>query len=344
MSSSPNKGVSVSVVRRWVFPIVWMVVFAVIAAALTKLAFFPDEPTNADPAVPGAEIVDPQYVVGRGTVVNDVRLDGTVAADAALPIPATLSGEVREVYVGQGAWVAAGQEILLLRGQTPNPDGTIGTSWSTVTAPATGIVSSFPTLVGQQFAVGDPVGRIAPPGFHVSGSIPPEQLYRLLQRPTEAEVTITGGPAPFTCGNLTITTPLAGEGSGGGQGGTGDTPSGPVVTCTVPADVTVFAGLTAQLVIAGGIAEDVLVVPTTAVEGASGTGTVFVVLPDGSTEPRTVTLGLTDGVIVEIVDGLEEGESILQFVPGAPAGGDPLGGLKPGECVPTPDGGAVCNG
>lgn len=332
-----------SVVRRWVFPIIWMVVFAVIAAALTKLAFFPDTAAAPDPAVPGAEIIDPQYVVGRGTVINDVRLDGTVAADAAVPIPATLSGEVREVYVGQGAWVAAGQEILLLRGQTANPDGTVGTSWSTVTAPTAGIVSSFPTLVGQQFAVGDPVGRIAPPGFHVSGSIPPEQLYRLLQRPTEAEVTIAGGPAPFTCGNLTITTPLAGEGgTGGSGGGGGETPSGPVVTCTVPADVTVFAGLTAQLVIAGGIAEDVLVVPTTAVEGSSGTGTVYVVLADGATEPRTVTLGLTDGVLVEVVDGLEEGETILQFVPGAPAGGDPLSGLQPGQCVSTPDGGTVC--
>lgn len=331
-----------SVARKWVFPILWIVVFAVIAAALAKIAFFPDRSEATDPAVPSAEIVDPQYVVGRGTISNDVTLTGTVAADAAVPVPATGTGEVREVYVGAGAWVNAGQEVLLLKGQVANPDGSVSNDWSTVTAPVSGVLSSFSALVGQQFAVGDPVGQIAPPGFHVSGSIPPEQLYRLIQRPSEAQVTITGGPAPFTCTNLTITTPLPGQGQGTGGtqgGGTGSGESGPTVTCTVPGDVTVFAGLAAELVIAGGIAEDVLIAPITAVEGASGTGNVYVVLPDGSTEQREVTLGLNDGVNVEITGGLEEGETILQFVPGAPA---PTDGMPlPGQCIDTPDG-TIC--
>jgi macrolide-specific efflux system membrane fusion protein len=335
----------VSIARRWVFPILWIVIFSVIAAALVKVAFFPDQSDAAAPVVPGAEIVEPQYVVARGTVRNDVTLSGTVAADAAVPIPATLSGEVREVLVGQGAWVNAGQDILLLRAQVAYPDGTSGTEWKYATAPVSGTLSSFSALVGQQFAVGEAVGQIAPPGFHVSGSIPPEQLYRLIQRPTEAQVTITGGPAPFACTNLTITTPLPGEGSGGGQTGQtgqGAESGGPTVTCTVPGDVTVFAGLTAELVIAGGIAEDVLVVPITAVEGASGTGNVYFVLPDGSTELREVTLGLNDGVNVEVTGGLEEGDLILQFVPGAPS---PTDGFPGGEnCVSTPDGGMVCSG
>jgi len=37
-----------------------------------------------------------------------------------------------------------------------------------------------------------------------------------------------------------------------------------------------------------------------------------------------VTLGLTDGVNVQVTGGLKEGDTILQFVPGAPA--DPQGG------------------
>lgn len=312
-----------SVARRWVFPIIWMVLAAVIATALVKIAFFPDR-TVADPVVPGAEITDPQYVVTRGSIVNEVLADGTVSADAAVPVPATGAGEVRELYVGPGAWVAAGQEILLIKGQEPNADGTVGTVWSTVTAPITGVLTSFPTLVGQTFSVGQAVGQISPPGFHVSASIPAEQLYRLLDKPTEAQVTITGGPAPFTCTGLVISTGTpsqgGGQGTGGGDGtgGSGGT-SGPTVSCAVPADVTVFPGLTAKLSIPGGTADDVLVVPTTAVEGASGTGTVYLVLADGTTEPRTVTLGLSDGVSVAVTEGLDEGDTILQFVPGAPA-------------------------
>ncbi len=322
------------VARRWVFPIAWIIIFAAIAAALVKIAFLPDPIAAADPAVPGAEIVDPQYAVTLGTVRNDVTLSGSIASDAAVPIPATLSGEVREVYVSAGQAIKAGQDILLLRAQVAYSDGTSGTEWDRVTAPAAGTLSSFTALLGQQYSVGDPVGQIAPPGFHVSGSIPPEQLYRLTQRPTEALVTITGGPAPFTCTRLTITTPLAGQSGGTG----GETPSGPVVSCAVPGDVTVFPGLTAEIVIAGGIAEDVLVVPITAVEGAAGVGNVYFVLPDGTTEVREVTLGLTDGVNIEITEGLVEGDLILQFVPGAPS-------LTPEDnCFPDGRGGMVCQG
>jgi macrolide-specific efflux system membrane fusion protein len=71
----------------------------------------------------------------------------------------------------------------------------------------------------------------------------------------------------------------------------------------------------------------VLTVPTTAVEGGSGTGVVYLVGADGATEPREVTLGLSDGISVEVTGGLAEGDMILQFVPGAPA--DP-GMIDPG--------------
>ncbi|MCU1579329.1 MAG: hypothetical protein JWP19_1533 [Rhodoglobus sp.] len=336
------------VARKWVFPIVWIVIFAAIGSALLKIAFFPDQSAASDPAVPTAEIIEPQYAVAPGTVRNDVTLTGTVAADEAVPIPATLTGEVREVSVSQGQQVSAGQEILKVRAQVNYPDGTSGTEWDIVTAPIDGVLSSFTALVGQNFSVGDPVGQVAPPSFHVSGSIPAEQLYRLINRPTDAQVTINGGPAPFTCTGLTITTALAGQGgstgnTGGatdGGGGTGST-GGPVVRCVVPPGVTVFSGLSAQLVIAGGVAENVLVVPITAVEGSAGTGNVYFLLPDGSTELRPVTLGLNDGTNVEVKGGLAEGDLILQFVPGAPS---TVGGVNGQNCKPVGNGGMACGG
>lgn len=327
-----------NVARRWIFPIVWIVIFAVIGAALTKLAFFPDVTEAIDPTVPTGEIVEPEYVVGLGIVSNDVVLSGTVAADAPVEIPATLSGEVREVLVTQGASVAAGQEILKLRAEVVNSDGSTGTKWSVVKSPIDGVMSTFTALVGQSFAVGDAVGKVSPPSYNVSGSIPPEQLYRLIDRPTEAQVTINGGPAPFTCTGLSIS--AAAESTGGEQGA-----GGPTVRCAIPAEVTVFPGLTAEIVIAGGIAENVLVAPITAVEGTAGTGNVYFVLPDGTSELRPVTLGLNDGINVEIVEGLAEGDVILQFIPGAPANPEEgMPGFPEGECVPTPDGGMVCEG
>ena len=293
------------VVRKWVFPILRLVLFAVIAIALVKVAFFPDVANTSSPDVPGAEIVEPQVAAVIGTIQNDVSLSGSVAPDAPVEIKATLAGEVRKLLVTPGQHVDAGTPILTLRAEVPNPDGTVSTKSATVASPAAGTLADFPALVGQAYSVGDTIGKVSLPTFHVSGALAPEQLYRLTVLPTEALVTIAGGPAPFTCTNLTITT------------ATGEGATGPTVSCAVPAEITVFPGLTAQIVIAGGVAENVIIIPTTAVEGIAETGNVYFVLADGTTEVRPVTLGLNDGFNVEVKEGLAEGDLVLEYVPGA---------------------------
>ncbi len=305
-----------TVARKWIFPILRILVFAVIAVALVKLAFFAD-PVTEGGEVPTGEIVEPQIAVTIGTIQNDVVLNGTVNSNPAVPVRATFGGEVREVYVKQGRPVKKGTAIMQVRAELVNANGTPYTRTETIKAGATGILSSFTVLVGQVVGIGDVVGQVAPSTFNVTATIAPEQLYRLTEQPTEAQVTVQGGPAPFTCTGLSIITPLPGSGSGDtgeGEGG------GTTVRCAVPGDVRVFAGLVADLTIAGGIAENVLVVPMTAVQGAADTGIVYVMDAEGNQEERPVTLGLNDGVNVEVTSGLEEGEIILQFVPGAAAG------------------------
>ena len=316
------------IVRKWIFPVLRIVIFLAIAIALVKVAFFPDTTSTSNPDVPSAQIIEPQIPVEIGTIQNDVTLSGTVSADAAVPIKATLAGEVKKVLVTAGQHVDVGTPVLTIRSEAPNADGTaLVVKTVTVTSPAAGTLSSLTALVGQVFTVGDSIGQVAPPTFRVSGSLAAAQLYRLTVQPTEAQVTIAGGPAPFTCTGLTISTPLAGETGESGDGAA----AGPTVSCSIPAEVTVFGGLTAQLTISGGVAENVLVVPTTAVEGIAESGNVYLVLPDGSTEARPVTLGLNDGVNVEVKEGLVEGDLILQFVPGA-AAIDP-NAMSPDGCV-----------
>lgn len=325
--------------RKWIFPIIRILVFAAIAVALVKLAFFPDVAAVKDPALPGAEIVEPQIPVTLGTVQNDVTLQGTVSADAAVPAKAPAMGAVHKVLVAPGQAVEAGTVLMTIWTEVPRENGTVWYKESKVTAPTAGTLSALPVIVDQQVSVGETVAQVAPASFHVSGSLQPEQQYRLLNQPTEAQVAIAGGPAPFTCTGLAITTPLAGsDGEGGSTGGT-------TVTCTVPPEVRVFAGLAAQLTIAGGVAENVLIVPMTAVEGTAETGNVYFVLPDGTSELRPVVLGLSDGINVEIKEGLAEGDLILQFVPGAVGDG---GGMGPGFPLPSEgcevmtDGSVIC--
>ncbi len=328
------------VMRRWVFPIVRMVLVAAIAVALVKLAFFADGGDEHDPAVPSAELGDPVTTVGTGTIVNDVSLSGSIVADAAVPARATAAGTVDELRVKVGQKVKAGTNLFDVKVETPRdpvvstaPDGSsVATdqapdvTYIEVPAPIDGVVSELPVLRGQSVAIGDVIGSVAPTSFSVTATLPAEQQYRLVSRPTEAKVTAKGGPAPFTCTGLSITTPLATASdaapntqSGSSQGGDGGSTPTTTVRCAVPAGVTVFAGLTADLTISAGRAEDVLTVPTTAVKGSAESGVVYV--PDdkgGKPKEVPVVLGLTDGTSVEIKSGLKEGDSLLEFVPGAP--------------------------
>jgi macrolide-specific efflux system membrane fusion protein len=322
--------------RKWVFPILRLLVVAAIAVALVKLAFFADTAEALDPAQPTGQVVEPQIPVSLGTITNDVTLPGTVSADAAVPVKAVAIGTVDEIFFAAGQTVTAGDKIYDIKVETvldpvettdetglvtieqPKP----AISFEKVFAPADGVLSALTVIHGQSVAIGDITGQVAPPSYSVTGSLSPEQQYRLITQPTEATISITNGPAPFTCTGLRISTPLAGADADSATGGGADTGSGTggtgtTVACSIPAEVTVFPGLAAEITIAGGKAENVLVVPTTAVKGSAETGVVWFVLEDGTTEERPVTLGMNDGTSVQVVEGLAEGDLINQFVPGA---------------------------
>jgi multidrug efflux pump subunit AcrA (membrane-fusion protein) len=328
------------VTRKWIFPILRLIIFGAIAAALVKLAFFGDVTASDDPAVPTGEVTQAEVAVTTGTIVNDIVVEGTIAADATVPVRATLEGSVSELVAAPGATVAAGDPILRIRQETP-ADPVVGEDGSvtqpkpkvrveTVSAPIAGVLGSLPVLEDQLVSVGDTVGAVAPSTFSASGSLTAEQQYRLVSQPADATVTIPGGPAPFTCPGLSLSNggspagaeddPLGEPAPGGGATG------GTTVTCAIPAEVRVFNGLAASITIAAGEAADVLTLPTTAVEGLSENGNVWLV-PAGGGEPekRPVRIGLNDGAAVQIVDGLTEGDRVLEFVPGAPAPveGDP---------------------
>ena len=349
--------------RKWIFPTIRIVLVAVIAIALAKLAFFPDRAeADTETLSPTGSVSEPQVPVARGSIANDVVLTGTVNADAAAPVKATGTGAVDEVFAAAGQQVAAGQKLYDIKvpdevepAETVGPDGmpTMTTPkpsfhFEKVLAPTAGVLSSLDVITGQPVATGDVTGQVAPPSFNVTATLSPEQQYRLTSAPTEALVTIAGGPAPFTCGGLVISTPLSGAGAGGGAGGAGaaagagaagsgaEASGGTTVRCTVPGDVRVFPGLSAQVKISAGSAADVLVVPITAVEGGAETGVVWLVTPDGERVEQPVKLGLSDGTQVEVVEGVAEGDQVLQFVPGAPGEAGQEG------CVQSPDGMMMC--
>ncbi|WP_181243249.1 HlyD family efflux transporter periplasmic adaptor subunit [Glaciihabitans tibetensis] len=318
-----------------------------IAAALVKIAFFADPTLDSEAQVPTGAVVEPQVAASIGTILNDVKVQGTVTADEARPIKATLAGEVTEIIAPVGTTVAVDDKVFVIRQpneQVVREDGTLAPvtyKTAVVRAPAAGVISSLTVIKGQTVAVGDESGQVAPPSFNVSASLAPDQLYRLLNQPTEATVTVIGGPAPFVCGSLTISTALSGAAPADSSADSASAPAtGTTVRCAVPAEVKVFNGLQAEMSIPGGSAENILMVPVTSVEGIAQSGNVYMTLPDGSTEVRPVVLGINDGENVHVVSGLAEGDMVLQFVPGAPAAETEV----PPGCVDLGGGAFSCEG
>jgi macrolide-specific efflux system membrane fusion protein len=337
----------VSIARKWVFPIIRILIFCAIAIALVKIAFFGGATQTPSAAQPTGQITEPIVQVTYGNVNNTVHVDGTVAADAAVPVKATAQGTVVKLLAGQGAPVAVGTPILTIKSDTPGAqqaDGSVAPDiirTITVTSPAAGTLSALPVIAGQSVSVGDAIAQVAPPSYSVSGTLSPAELYRLLNQPTAATVTITGGPAPFQCTGLTIAATLAGADQGSASGSSGGATAasgsastgGTSVSCAVPTTVRVFNGLQAKLAIPGGSVTHVLVAPVTAVEGIADVGDVYLVSAGGKAVKTSVKLGLNDGTRVQILSGIKSGDSIRQFVPGAKV--SPSSG---GCDVPAPDG------
>lgn len=279
--------------RRWIFPLLLVVVFGACAAALVKIAFFPDRAESM--VSPEASITDPIVAVERGSVVNALSLTGNVARDESFAVRSEINGTVTAVHVGEGAAVAAGQKLFTIRQDDPRKD-------IDVLAAEAGDVSEIALVKGQPTSVGTEIFTLTPARYHLLATVDPVQLYRLVNAPSEATVTITGGPAPFPCTGVRVQVTAEGTAN---------------VRCAIPAEQTVFAGLPATMDLALGQVEDALVIPVTAVQGGSGSGNVWVDAADGAEpEERAVKLGVNDGTIVEVTEGLEEGESIRQFVPG----------------------------
>ncbi len=75
--------------------------------------------------------------------------------------------------------------------------------------------------------------------------------------------------------------------------------------------VTLLAGLTAEVEITAGEAQDALLVPVQALrELAPGSYAVFIVKPDGQLEMRPVTVGLRDFANAQILSGLTRGDVV----------------------------------
>lgn len=322
-------------VRQYVFPTVRIIIWAVIAAALVALALKGAELDPPDALQPTGEITESVISVEKGSVTNAVTVPGSVVTDPPVEIKATADGVIAEIEVDDRRvdkdtrvlWIKSEEAVEPLvevdkkTGEETITEQEPKVTWTSILAPVTGTVDIH-VLKDQAVTVGETIGAVSPGTLSVSGTLTADQQYRLVGATGTAEVTLKGGPAPFTCTGLTIGEAAGSAGGAGDTGGEGlimeEAPEAATgsVRCAIPPKIKAFSGLGGEIEITNGNAKDVVVVPISAVLGTSQSGKVWAVAKEGAEpEARDVVLGLTDGLQVEITKGLKAGEQILEFTP-----------------------------
>lgn len=318
-------------------PSIKVLIALIVAVALTKIAFFPSSGAQDQSAPePQFAINAPTITVAKADISNSLTVEGQIVEDAPKEAKATMAGTVARLVYEDGAQVAAGEPILTLKkteaqepvtstdeeGNTTTEQREPKVTWEDVYAPVGGTIT-YKVIKDQEATVGTVVATVAAGSYSAKGKVTAAQQYRLTNPPTEASVSVDSGPAPFSCTNLKIgtkddqtskTDPTTGDTTTT----TGDGTS-VEVRCSVPGDQQVFPGLKAKITIDAGSASDAIVVPVTAIEGNYSTGSVWVLSDPkkpSSAVKTEVSLGINDGKNVQVTEGLKEGATILQFVPG----------------------------
>ncbi|GAA2608834.1 hypothetical protein Adu01nite_14190 [Paractinoplanes durhamensis] len=264
----------------------------------------------------------------RQDLTNQISLAGKVTINPVFGIVAPVDGELRYVdrqpsktAATRPMWVASVWDDGVPR---------------RVEIPKDSILAGRLMDDRSDVTAGMPVISARYAGYGIVADIDSAQAYRIAGAVKTVRGQITNGPGPFECTALgtiaalpagTIPEPPAPTATPGtaasdapGPIATGDAPApgseptGLQLVCTAPDEVKLINGASVTLDVVTAKASKVLVLPVEAVAGIQGKGKVDVVGEDRTRKTVDVTLGLTDGKVVEIRTGLRGDETIA--IPG----------------------------
>ncbi|GAA2606089.1 hypothetical protein GCM10010399_41310 [Dactylosporangium fulvum] len=280
----------------------------------------------------------------RQDLTNRVSLSGKVTLGPTFGLVAPVNGEVRYLSVKAPT-------------STPTKPTRVANIWAggkstPIEVPAGAVFTGRLVDDRSKVTAGMPIVSAKQVGYGVVADIDGAQAYQISDSLQSVQAQIKNGPGPFPCtvlgtlaalpsGTIPEEQPPAPNPSTSAsappalppqQQPQGSEPTGMRLVCVGPADVKLINGAAATVEVVTATATNVLVLPVEAVAGAQGRGQVEVIKPDQTREVREVTLGLTDGKVIEIKSGLDGDETVSVPGPNLPPakqnqGGDPLPGM-----------------
>lgn len=229
----------------------------------------------------------------RRDIAAVLVLDAVTAPLPEFVVPAPVNGRLQQVDgLAADDQVETGQQIAQIESQE-------------VKAPVDASFNGWLAPDGANVTAGVPIAELRYGGFGLVATLPPADAYRLLEGELSATGSILYGPSGFECPVLQRPS-LSPDPS---------SKSSPTIICAIPREIRAYPDIVGQVAVRSGFVADALSLPTTAVSGGADQGEVSVVAADGTVTIQKVELGVTDGAVVEIVSGLEEGMRVLADPP-----------------------------
>jgi HlyD family secretion protein len=210
-----------------------------------------------------------------------------------------------------------------------------------ITAPFAGFVTKVNVEGGDEVLTGTVAVQIADPNKFEADILVSELDISQVQEGGEAAVQVdaTGLSLPATVTHISPTATI--------QSGVVNY-NVTVEVQSIPEDANLREGMTVTVSLTVSERQNVLLVPYAAITTEEGQKYVQVVSPDGTTEKRAITTGITDYQYTEVIEGLSEGEQVLvsqwtaseattteqqpqggMMIPGMGGGEPPAGGGPP---------------
>lgn len=331
-------------------PVAWLAVFAVIAAALVKIAFIDGMKSGPSVAGPAAEVTIPVVQATRATVTNTVQVAATIQSDAPAGVRSTAAGMVTHIFLSPGAKVASGDRLYQVRTEAPvepaadagqpttaegQPGGPVTQpvrsvpryTYTDVLAPVAGELETLTVLMDQQVGVGEVTGTVNPGTFTISGSVDAAQQYRLLSKPASAKISVVGGPAPFECPAVVLKSMVSDSSGSSGGSRTSGLSGGAGMSVPFASAIPGGGGGAEQ---AGTPTGTISCAVPSGVEVFAGLGAKMTVTAGQATDVITVPLTSVEGSVTEGSVWLAPTGAASDPAASGPAAGAPAGGT-PGE-------------
>lgn len=258
----------------------------IIAVAFTLAACTTEVSDYAPPSAGPSEVE-----ARMGDLVPTATVDAQVVSSPTVLIQSSSLGTVGHV-AHAGSAVKRGQLVATVSSKPTR-------------APADGIVTRVLAEPGQTVPVGLPLMELKYSGFALTGSVPQGFPWPADPADVHARGQLTEAAGPFDC-TAVVTMPALAE--------PGQRQLRARRACIVPKSTPVEIGSAGIVVVTAPTRTQVVLVPTSAVAGRQGTGTVTVVEGDRR-DPTTVTLGPSDGTDIQITSGLVAGQRVAAVAP-----------------------------